>query len=256
MMNPVLRTTILLSLLLHLLIYLIYTGYWADSVTVNSPAKQELTFTLVPEIEPPTPAKQLEPEKPPAPKHLEDNPELANTSDGKAEAGSQSPVRKNRQNEQQDKQQSQSKELISSTRSDHGSVSDDSEEAEQNMDEFRAMESLDDQALDESVVESPLSEQEEEKARWRNEVLKRISEQINFAWVKPFGSQPRHSGILKLELNEDGYLQNAWIHVPSGDPSLDASIIKAVKSVWRFQIPNSKLLNRYYRHLNLTYQGG
>ncbi len=63
------------------------------------------------------------------------------------------------------------------------------------------------------MVESPLDKIEEEKARWRNMVLKRISEQIQFVWVKPDGTLPSQSGVIRMDIDAEGYLKGAWVRL-------------------------------------------
>lgn len=242
--------------MLHLLVYLWYSSTMEPIFTTPKQNDLSREFSLVPPMEPPTPTEEINQQEPPAPRHIEDDPNKANASDGDVDQGSKTKSQKSTQSFGTNRDTSSSRQLINSTQGMNSIERTVDTSNEDKLSKIQSMETLDDEALDDSVVESPLTSLEEEKARWRNEVLKRISEQINFAWVKPYSSSPRHTGRLKLEIGGDGYLKNAWVHIPSGDPNLDASILRAVKSIWRFQIPNSKLMNRYYRHLELNYQGG
>lgn len=255
-MNPILRNTLFVSLLLHAVVYLWYAQTLAPIFQPPKSASYTQEFSLVPVIEPPTPTEVITPDEAPASKHMEDDPTKVNASDGKAETGTKTKTKKSKKSQGDMEKEASTKELLTSQHAETSTAQQPLESPSEKFAASQKMESLDDNVLDDSLVESPLTSQEEEKARWRNEVLKRISEQVNFAWVKPPGSSPRHVGRLKIELGADGYLKSVWVHLPSGDPNLDASIMKAVKSIWRFQIPNSTLMNRYYRQLELNYQGG
>jgi outer membrane biosynthesis protein TonB len=229
---------------------------------------QTMEFVLAPPIpEPVATPEPIEPDKPPPPKHMEDDINKANTSDGIAETGGkQTPKPKGQDtpelSEAEAESTADSPELLSSSLSDllQQAINNVELEKATDSDDKKQMgeqlEELDDSALDDSLVESPLNKLEEEKARWRNMVLKRISEQIKFVWVKPDGTRQSDSGIIRLDIDREGYLKGAWVHLPSGDGMLDASVLRAIRSVWHFQIPKSDRLNRYYRHLEFHYSGG
>jgi TonB family protein len=242
-MNPVLRNTLFVSLLLHAVVYLWYAQTLGPMFQPQKSDSYTQEFSLVPAIEPPTPT------------HMQDDPLKANASDGQADSGSKTKTKKSQRQDGNADQSATLKNLLTAKESTSHAIKDSQSPAEKFALDQK-MEALDDSALDNSLVESPLSTQEEEKARWKNDVLKRISEQINEAWSKPINSSRKHTGRLRLEIDADGYLKNAWVQLPSGDPNLDASAMQAVKSIWRFRIPNSKLLNRYYRNLSFNYRGG
>ena len=267
-MNPVFRFTILFSLLIHLTVYVALMVNFEEALQqpASLPAEKTMEFVLDPQTAPivePTP----EQDEPPPPKHMEDDINKANTSDGLAESGGkQTPKPKGQEtevlNETDATALSESPELLSSSLSEllqqaiknvEVENANDNEQKEQMGEQ---LEELDDSALDDNVVESPLDKLEEEKARWRNMVLKRISEQIKFVWVKPDGTSRSDSGVIRLDFDAEGYLKGAWVHLPSGDSLLDASVLRAIRSVWHFQIPKSDKLNRYYRHLGFHYRGG
>lgn len=122
--------------------------------------------------------------------------------------------------------------------------------------EDESLNELDDSALDDTLVESPLNEDEEALRRWYNEVYKRLSAQVTQVWVKPEDSSSLFQGVIPLNVDLQGYLNRAWIHLPSGDPALDQSALLAVKSIIRYQLPESSDMARYYQNLEFRYSGG
>lgn len=114
--------------------------------------------------------------------------------------------------------------------------------------------SLLDNQLEDAVVHSPYTEDEERVARWYDEVYLRLEEQVRAIWQQP-KSNPRYRGEIRLDLNIDGRLQDAWIHLPSGDRNLDNSALQAIRAVPRYDLPHLADLARYYQHLRFTYQG-
>lgn len=270
-MNPVFRLTILCSLLIHLCVYVALMVRFEDTVeqVPQDAESKTMEFVLAPSepIKPAEPPPSVDPEEPPPPKHMEDDINKANTSDGMAESGGkQTPKPKGQDtpelSETEPESAAQAPELLSSSLSDLLQQAINNVELEKATDSQdkeqlgEQLEELDDSALDDAMVVSPLDKMQEEKARWRNLVLKRISEQIKFVWVKPDGTSQSDSGVIRLDIDGEGYLKGAWVHLPSGDSLLDASILRAIRSVWHFQIPKSDKLNRYYRHLEFHYRGG
>jgi outer membrane biosynthesis protein TonB len=275
-MNSVFRLTILASLLIHLTVYLGLMVDFEDVITTEHKADKTMEFVL----EAPAPesvveqtsqsqANPLEEQKniPPAPRHMEDDINKANRSDGLAESGGkQTPKPKGQENqdinEREQMSQANSPEFVRSNLSSLLQQAIDNvklDTTDHNEDKKKAGQQLNEQeddALDDSLVKSPLEKLEEEKARWRNMVLKRISEQISFVWVKPDGSSQSNAGVIRLNIDSEGYLSSAWVHFSSGDGLLDASILRAIRSIWRFQIPESDRLNRHYRQLEFHYRGG
>lgn len=262
-MNSVFRFTIAISLFIHLTVYMAMTVKLDRSEQPFSPKPlPSMEFVLAPPLTP-TPSEPV----PPPSKHMEDDIQKANTSNGLADTASkQTPKPQGQDDTQlpQDQPSSQVEEamVLSSSLSSFLQQAIKNVKVESigdNKDKKKLgeqLEELDDSALDDTLVESPLKRIEEEKARWRNEILKRISEQVNFVWVKPEGSHRSSSGVIRMDIDAEGYLKSAWVHLPSGDASLDASILRAIRSVWHFQIPKSDKLNRYYRHLEFHYSGG
>jgi outer membrane biosynthesis protein TonB len=254
-MNPALRFTIITSLLLHALLY---WGFNADlSVLFQPPEPQQeysLEFELTPQPQPKVEAPKAD--LPPPPKHLQDDINKANTSDGLAESGSKQAVKKSpKKVAQQPKKLVESQSYNPDLLSNYLKQKKQIEEAKSQDDGLANMQEMDDSALDDSLIKSPKEQLEEEKARWFNDVLRRITEQIGFVWVKPQGIPENTWGVIRMDINPKGYLIEAWVHLPSGNFRLDQSALRAIRGVQRFEIPHADKLNRYYRHLEFRYHG-
>ncbi|WP_396587471.1 TonB C-terminal domain-containing protein [Bermanella sp. R86510] len=264
-MSSILTKTVFVSLLIHALLYWLFM---ADLQSLfNTPKPQ--TKTLEFELNQPQPAKvekQPQPDIPPPPRHIEDDINKANTTDGQVSEASQqrasrqgaSEAPKNKEEQPDTRQTSKLNDLEKLLQNAEAAKTQSDIEPlnEQNLPTLgKNMDSLSDDMLDDSMVENPLDKQAEERARWYNEVLKRITEQVTYAWVKPDSATPNDWGVVKLNINSEGYLQSAWVHLPSGNKALDNSVLRAVRSVIRYDIPHSKNLNRYYRHLEFHYSG-
>jgi len=250
-MNPVLRITLFVSLLLHVLLYLWFTSRITPlfQPVRQKLATQELTLTT---IKPPQPAKAI---KFVPPEHIEDDPFKANASNGKAEIGSKTKTNKPQSPVADENKAASRKELLASSKSDRKPINKPAQTPSEKFMSSQTMRPLDDGALGESLVKNPLSAQAEEKAKWRNEIYQQIEKQIIEMWVRP-KSDSQYSGVLWIELETNGSLKDVWVHLPSGDPKLDSSVLLAVKSVDTFKVPRSLKLNRYYRNLKFYYRGG
>ncbi len=210
----------------------------------------------------PEPAAEPPPEdKPPPNKHLEDDITKANTSDGSSDTagGKRSRASKQGQAEQQDSQQANTAPPSAAKTADKSlkalqNISAQEVEVMNNQDEHtkNLLSEVDEDILDENNVEKPLTKIEEERARWYNEVLKRVTEQVNYILVKPEGVSKNTWGMIDIELDRQGYLLRAWVHLPSGNRALDDSVLSAIRGVIRYQTSNS---NRYYRHLRYPFRG-
>lgn len=269
-MKSALRLTILLSLLLHLLVFTPW--FLKDSLLApkTQPENQTVEFTLQPPVTPPKvqPNPEPQPDIPPPPQHLEDDITQSNTSNGLAESPSGNPIppsegiRDAQDNKQVQEQTAETSPTPTSSRVNPNSplLSDylkAKEVAKQNMQKKGVkLKELDESDLANNTEESPLNKDEEEKARWFNEVLKRIGEQVDHVWVKPKGLTNNTWGVIRLNIDEYGYLIDAWVHLPSGNPLLDRSAMRAVRQVYRYDIPQAQKLSRYYRHLEFRYKGG
>ena len=215
-------------------------------------------------VEAPKPEPQPQPqpeEKPPASKHLEDDISKANTSDGSSDTpgGKRSRASKQGQAKQPDNQQANASKPNQQQSTDKNlaalqeifgqevEVNSGSDQETKN-----ELSEVEEDILADSNVENPLNKLEEERARWYNEVLKRITEQVNYIWVKPAGIDKRTWGVISMELDQQGYLLRAWVHLPSGNRALDESALLAIRGVIRYQVPSG---SRYYRHLKFQYGG-
>lgn len=274
-MNRSFYLTIIVSLLIHLLVFMPWQGFPPSKPVVAEPEQaQKIEISLLP---PPPPAKieplaQKEPEPkqdaediPPPSRHLEDDITKANTSDGTAEeaGGQRSRASKKGQAEtptpqftQQAKPETQTADekklkALQGIFGQEVEISSSNDEKTQN-----ELSEVEDDILNDSNVENPLNELEEEKARWFNEVLKRITEQISYIWIKPDGISKKSWGVIRMNLDSQGYLLSAWVHLPSGSRALDNSALLAIRGVIRYQIPESSKLSRYYRNIEFQYHGG
>jgi hypothetical protein len=264
-MKSVLRFTILLSLLLHLLVF---TPWFLNGSTLApevKPKNQTVEFTLQPTVTPPKPGPKPEPDIPPPPRHLEDDITKSNTSNGLAESPNGQPmppsegILDSQDNIQIQEQVTETSPSPTSSRINPNSplLSDylkAKEIAKQNKQKKGVQ--LHKQQEHSNVAESAGNSDEEEKARWYNEVLKRIGEQVDHVWVKPKGLTNNTWGVIRLDIDEYGYLIDAWVHLPSGNALLDRSAMRAVRQVYRYDIPQAQKLSRYYRHLEFRYKGG
>ena len=267
-MKSALRFTILFSLILHLLVCTPW--FLKDSPSVPATKQDDKTweFILQPPVTSPKAPPESKPDIPPPPRHLEDDITQSNTSDGLAQSPSGNPIppsegiRDAQDNKQVQEQTAETSPTPTSSRVNPNSplLSDylkAKEVAKQNIQKKGVkLKELDESDLANNTVESQLNKDEEEKARWFNEVLKRIGEQVDHVWVKPKGLTNNTWGVIRLNIDEYGYLIDAWVHLPSGNPLLDRSAMRAVRQVYRYDIPQAQKLSRHYRHLEFRYKGG
>lgn len=258
-MKPAFRLTVLLSVLIHVLVFTPWLLSPSKPVSPPPQAKT-LTFDLQPAYAPQV-------ELPPAPEHMEDDITKANRSDGRAnekpsssepQQASQALVDNKVQETPAETQETKLPDVIQS-HSNGLMLSEFLKAQAAAKEKFTAkgmtMNELDESALADSHIPSPLDQDEEEKARWFNAVLKRITEQVNYVWVKPKGLSSNTWGVIRLDIDPNGYLMDAWVHLPSGNAQLDRSAMRAVKQVLRYDIPHSEKLARYYQHLEFRYRG-
>ncbi len=272
-MNRPILITILVSLFIHLAFLLPLLKHAPEKALAKSqPKDQTVEINLVPPTPKPSQTPQKEPLKepqpeddtPPPPRHMEDDRSKANTSDGLAEKSGGKPSKASQKgdSEPQPKPASE-KELIASQHESKQAkalkaifgkeTKVQGGEKENNQSKLNEISDLE---LDDSLVESPLSKIQEEKARWFNEALRRITDQVSYIWVKPDGIGKNTRGVIQLKLDQQGYLLSSWIHLPSGNRDLDDSALRAIRGVIRYQIPSSPKLSRYYRNLKFEYSGG
>lgn len=286
-MKQPLRLAIGISLVLHLL--LIWGAFTSQSPQTRLAKTDTLLTYVISPPEPPAPKPLVEnkvkhnPQAvlPPPPEHNWDDPATANRAKQKAHEG------KVRQAAQQGSQQAPApadaeKPLESTTQesgvapqiqvvSNTGDIKHSLAElqkaarlraifgqdvvlAKLDTDPNKKGDSLLDNQLEDAVVHSPYTEDEERVARWYDEVYQRLEEQVKAVWRQP-KSNPHFRGEIRLDLNINGRLQDAWIHLPSGDRTLDNSALQAIRSVQRYDLPHLAELARYYQHLRFTYQG-
>jgi len=270
-MNRSFYLTILVSVLIHLAIFQPWGGFELPvPIEVEEPPKK-IEISLQPPappkiVEAPKPPPPPEPElksedKPPASKHLEDDISKANSSNGSSDTpgGKRSRASKQGQAKQPDNQQANAAKPSQQESTDKNLAALQEifgQEVEVNggsdQETKNELSEVEEDILDDSNVENPLNEFEEERARWYNEVLKRITEQVNYIWVKPEGIDKRTWGVISMELDQQGYLLRAWVHLPSGNRALDESALLAIRGVIRYQVPSG---SRYYRHLKFQYGG-
>lgn len=122
--------------------------------------------------------------------------------------------------------------------------------------EDTGMEALDEGEMDAVRGESMVSEIEERRIRMANEYLARMKRQIMDRWEQPEGASERHQGEIRFSVDARGYLETSRVHLPSGHGALDQSVLRAVRSVPRYRVPDSpSIVRRYYQNLRFTYSG-
>lgn len=113
---------------------------------------------------------------------------------------------------------------------------------------------LDEAELSSTRIEEPFSEIEARRIRLMNVYLAKMQKQVGQYWRKPAKEMPLAKGVIKFELDSQGYLINAYIYRGSGNIDLDVSALDAVRSVARYAVPESRVVAaRYYRHLSFHY---
>ena len=113
---------------------------------------------------------------------------------------------------------------------------------------------LADTEMREISVEQPFSKLKSKELKLANEFLGRMNKQVLAIWKNPYKGNHVYKGVVKLDLDENGYLKDVYIYRASGHPALDNSVLKAITSVIRFQVPENKILaNRYYTNLSFYY---
>ena len=268
-MNRPILITILVSLFIHLAFLLPLLKHAPEKPLAKSqPEKQTVEISLVPPKPTPPQAPKVEPQPeddtPPPPRHMEDDRTKANTSDGLAEESGGKPSKASQKGDSEPQpNQASAKELLASQ---HDSAQakalkeifgkETKIQGGEKENKQSKLNEISDLELDDSLVESPLSKIQEEKARWFNEALRRITDQVSYIWVKPDGVGKNTRGVIQLKLDQQGYLLSSWIHLPSGNRDLDDSALRAIRGVIRYQIPASPKLSRYYRNLKFEYSGG
>ncbi|GAA6135156.1 hypothetical protein NBRC116188_19460 [Oceaniserpentilla sp. 4NH20-0058] len=252
-MQPAFRLTFLLSLLVHVLVFL----PWLFSEQPAAPVAKDKTVEVILQPEAPqanpinnTPKPSLD--VPPPPMHLEDDITKANNTNGKVEEQAQEKTQI-ADIEHTDKTAQPTLETPEQTETSTPEPPAAPPVVHSNSPMLSQY--LKANPHKNQGTESKASKEEEEKARWYNEVLKRISEQINYIWVKPRGVNPFYRGTIRLTINSNGFLEQAWVHIPSGSAQLDRSALRAINQVYRYDIPQAQKITQYYQSLEFHYSG-
>jgi hypothetical protein len=113
---------------------------------------------------------------------------------------------------------------------------------------------LADAQLSKVAVPQPFSKSKSKELKLVNQYIKRMNKQVMEFWINPYRGNKKLMGIIKIELNTQGYLVNSYVYRESGDKILDISVLDAIKAVRRFEVPaNSIITERYYQNLNFHY---
>ena len=250
-MNSIFRFTLLFSLLIHLCVYV---ALMVDFESIIKKEKvdtlaQSRTFILIPLTIKHKPTKKIQEQKGPSATKKETTPEPARKAI--------SSINSSHLNDLQSIQKPKSiKPINEKAQSKKISELDASLfQKKLHSSPFSILNELDDSALDDSIVVSPLDDIEEQKANWQRDIMHHLKKLIVHKLVKPEDSKRSESGVIEIELDTEGYLKRAWIHLPSGNDQLDTSVLHAVQSVKHYPIPKSEMLNRYFRKLKYYYNG-
>ena len=116
------------------------------------------------------------------------------------------------------------------------------------------LELLSDGELSDTIVEQPFSETEASEIQLVNRYLQRMNKQVLAFWINPYKGNKMHRGIIKVELNTNGYLEQAFIYRSSGNTLLDISVLDAIRAVPRYEVPENEIITRrYYTNLSFHY---
>ena len=113
---------------------------------------------------------------------------------------------------------------------------------------------LSDPDLKEITGEQPFSELKSKQLQLVNVFLDRMNQQVYALWVNPYKGEHIYRGVIRFELDLNGFLLESYVYRRSGHPALDASILKAIRAVKRYKVPENKVItNSYYRNLRFHY---
>ena len=116
------------------------------------------------------------------------------------------------------------------------------------------MQLLSDISLRDAEVQQPYSEKRSKELALANKYLARMNKQVQKFWINPYKGGRMFRGIIKVELNVNGYLENVRIYRTSGHHLLDISVMDAIRAVPRFDVPDNEIItNRYYRNMSFHY---
>lgn len=120
----------------------------------------------------------------------------------------------------------------------------------------KGMDQLSDEKLAGINAGSPESDIESRRIEMKNRFLRRMLAQVNQRFRRPLGAQSYQEGVIVFTIDLEGYLLSAKIQRSSGNVLLDASALQAIRSVPRFDVPDSPMIvARYYRNLTFQYNG-
>jgi outer membrane biosynthesis protein TonB len=247
-MNRTIKFTVVFSLFIHLAFLWPLLSSAPNKLPTANPAKKDQTVEITltqakPKVVPPPVEPQAE-DKPPPPKHMEDDIEKANNSDGLAETKGGKPSKAKQKGDNEPKPNPNKNKPLIADNQIEGKAKESGSEDLDNLSNL-------DEDLDGNNANQVINDEKEEKPRWYNETLLRIREQIDYAWIRPEHTSRITKGTMQFKLDRQGYLLSAWIQTPSGDWALDASLLRAVKGVMRYQIPPN--LPPHRRHILFTY---
>lgn len=103
-------------------------------------------------------------------------------------------------------------------------------------------------------VVQPFSEQKSREIQMANKYLERMNKQVATFWNNPYQGGRMLRGIIKIELGANGYLKEAYVFRSSGNKILDYSVLDAIKSVPRYEVPSNPIIAaRYYAQLSFHF---
>ena len=118
------------------------------------------------------------------------------------------------------------------------------------------MQPLDEVGMGAAMVADPRSEVEARRIEMVNRYLARMTEQVREHWIMPPDATDQHRGVIRMRVDERGFLVSANLHLPSGHRDLDQSVLAAIHAVDRYQVPDSpEIVRRYYSNLRFEYSG-
>ena len=115
---------------------------------------------------------------------------------------------------------------------------------------------MDEMSMGAAAVSDPRSDAEAKRIEMVNKYLARMAEQVRERWRMPADAGARHRGVVRMRVDQYGYLTHASLHLPSGHPGLDDSVLAAINAVPRYEVPDSpEIVRRYYSNLRFEYSG-
>lgn len=116
------------------------------------------------------------------------------------------------------------------------------------------LELLGEDDLRDKVVLHPFSKKKNDELTLANKYLQRMNRQVRKHWSNPYKGGRLYAGIIRVEINIEGYLEDVWVYRSSGLPYLDESVISAIKAVKRFEVPDDEIIvARYYSRMSFHY---